>query len=245
MRAQLLALLFALPLSLSAESVTIRGNDDGPGAKGPLTTVSWERQSDGTLLLIHSEMEDESYREYGVQCTTFLRGEKYLDQISTPALPHGLGGLIADTVAAPPFDLHVVCVSLSPKNTRRTVVPVTVQSQRLVGKVNCTLTLTTGAGTDEEVAETFSASDLTTAQTDADTFTVSFEGSSSDDGETVTVSSSADVSATDSSLTGSLVITREGEAETLEASGSVVITDESLGSFELISSDESATLSCI
>ncbi len=245
MRAFFLSLLWIIPLAVNAESVTIRGNDAGPGAKGPLTTVSWERQTGGVLLLISSQMEDESYREYGVHCSTFVKGERFLDQVSTPALPHGLGGLIPSTLASPPFDVHVVCDALSPKNTRRTMVPVTVTSQRLVGKVDCTLTLTTVIDSETDESEIFSASGLTTAQSGENAFSLSFDGESADASETITVSTSATVTLTDNSATGTISITRDGEVETHDVTGTVVIKEESLGSFELSASDDSVKLSCL
>jgi len=245
MRAFLFSLLWVIPLAVNADSVTIRGNDDGPGAKGPLTTVSWERQTGGVLVLINSQMEEESYREYGVHCSTFVKGERFLDQVSTPALPHGLGGLIPSTLASPPFDVHVVCEALSPKNARRTVVPVTVTSQRLVGKVDCTLTLTTAIDGGDDESEIFSASGLTTSQSGENAFSLSFDGEAADASGTVTVATSATVNLTDNSTTGTISITRDGEAETHDVTGAVVIKDESLGSFDLTSSDEAVKLSCL
>ncbi len=252
--AVLCTLATALPASSAQadEKLTSEGIGGYMDSKhrNPVLAISIAQPTDPARVKITADasVPNEELNEYPIRFDFFVNGRLFSSQIRSRALPTPVGVDIGRDIATLPFNYSVVATVIHPNRQYTSMIEGAVFEQNLVSTFDCTATLTKAAQTEdaEDTVEEFVGNDIQTAQSASKTITFNFQGKEAASGDSLDFQVTLQINTDDSTASGSLSYTRDGETTSADVSGDVQLDDSGqLSSFTLSNDDSTVELSCL
>jgi hypothetical protein len=190
-------------------------------------------------VLVDAYVPAAEYQKYPIQFDFYVNRHFFTSLIRSPELTGAIGIEVPPSVAVPPFNYMIVAKVLHPNRVFTSTLVAAVFAHNLSAQLNCTLTLDAA---NEETKDEFSAEEVQTTQSENSKVTLAFNGQPTE-GDEVPVS--ADLTLTDTALSGTVSFTRDGVKTTLNMSGDATFgTGGSLSELSVSTSDGTTTLVC-
>ena len=247
-----------LPAQVPLQMQGIGGQIDNDHI-GPILSVSASYANGNTKILADAVVNDDKYKSYPIQFDIYINRNLFITQIRSTELPGPIGVDIPSTTVAPPLNYAVVAKMMTPSRTYNTAIfgavtasaedparasdsnsaSVLENSPSDPSAIDCTLT---SNANDDALVSPYVANAVSSERVDEMTFSISFEGSSLESGSGASVV--GNIAIKESTASGTISISLDGQDETVPMSGTASSSGDSLVTVDLSSVDGNFTLKC-